>query len=66
MCKYNCYDLFAALVAEANEVDGEEIVLAGKKKAGKSDEEKEAEKVFWPYTATYTKYIKFPDVVRGI
>jgi len=37
-------DLFAALVAEANEVDGDEIVLAGKKK-GKSDEEKEAERL---------------------
>jgi chemotaxis protein histidine kinase CheA len=38
-------DLFAALVAEANEADGDEIVLAGKKKAGKSDEEKEAERL---------------------
>lgn len=38
-------DLFAALVAEANEVDEEETVVVGKKKAGKSDEEKEAERV---------------------
>jgi hypothetical protein len=38
-------DLFAALVAEANEADGDEIVLAGKKKASKSDEEKEAERL---------------------
>jgi hypothetical protein len=37
-------DLFAALVAEANEVDSEEIVLSDKKK-GKSDEEKEAERL---------------------
>ena len=36
-------DLFAALVADANEED-EEIELAPKKKAGKSEEEKEAEK----------------------
>jgi hypothetical protein len=38
-------DLFAALVAEANEVDEEESVVVGKKKAGKSDEEKEAERL---------------------
>ena len=38
-------DLFAALVAEANDVEDEEIVIAGKKKAGKSDEEKEAERL---------------------
>ena len=38
-------DLFATLVAEANKGDGDEIVLAGKKKAGKSDEEKEAERL---------------------
>ena len=38
-------DLFAALVAEANEADGDEIVIPGKKKAGKSDEEKEAERL---------------------
>ena len=38
-------DLFATLVAEANEVDGDEIVMSGKKKAGKSDEEKEAERL---------------------
>jgi len=38
-------DLFAALVAEANEVDDDEIVLSDKKKAGKSEEEKEAERV---------------------
>jgi chemotaxis protein histidine kinase CheA len=37
-------DLFAALVAEANEVEGDEFVLAGKKK-GKTDEEKEAERL---------------------
>ncbi len=38
-------DLFAALVAEANESEeGDEIVIAGKKK-GKTDEEKEAERV---------------------
>lgn len=37
-------DLFAALVAEANEADGEEVVLSNKKK-GKSDEEKEAERL---------------------
>jgi hypothetical protein len=37
-------DLFAALVAEANEVEDEDIVMAGKKK-GKSDEEKEAERL---------------------
>jgi hypothetical protein len=37
-------DLFATLVAEANEVDGDEIVLSGKKK-GKTDEEKEAERL---------------------
>jgi len=36
-------DLFAALVAEANEAD--DMVIAGKKKAGKSDEEKEAERL---------------------
>ena len=38
-------DLFAALVAEANEVDGDEIVMTGKKKVVKSDEEKEAERL---------------------
>jgi chemotaxis protein histidine kinase CheA len=38
-------DLFAALVAEANEVESEEFVLSDKKKAGKSDEEKEAERL---------------------
>jgi hypothetical protein len=45
-------DLFAALVAEANEVESEPVVVAGKKKAGrnagalgKSDEEKEAERL---------------------
>jgi hypothetical protein len=38
-------DLFAALVAEANEVEGDEVVLTGKKKAVKSDEEKEAERL---------------------
>ena len=37
-------DLFATLVAEANE-DSEELTLAPKKKAGKSDEEKEAERL---------------------
>lgn len=37
-------DLFAALVAEANEADDDEIVLTDKKK-GKSDEEKEAERL---------------------
>jgi hypothetical protein len=37
-------DLFAALVADANEED-EEIELAPKKKAGKSEEEKEAERI---------------------
>jgi membrane protein involved in colicin uptake len=37
-------DLFATLVAEANEVDGNEVVPAGKKK-GKSDEEKEVERL---------------------
>lgn len=37
-------DLFAALVAEANEADEEESVVVGKKK-GKSDEEKEAERL---------------------
>jgi chemotaxis protein histidine kinase CheA len=42
-------DLFAALVAEANESEdseeSEETVMPGKKKAGKSDEEKEAERL---------------------
>lgn len=38
-------DLFATLVAEANEADDDEIVLPGKKKAVKSDEEKEAERL---------------------
>jgi len=44
-------DLFATLVAEANEVDGNEVVPAGKKKGrnagalGKSDEEKEVERL---------------------
>ena len=45
-------DLFASLVAEANEDADEEMVIApkstttdGKKKAGKSDEEKEAERL---------------------
>ena len=37
-------DLFAALVADANEED-EEMELAPKKKAGKSEEEKEAERL---------------------
>lgn len=37
-------DLFAALVAEANEVEGDDVVLSGKKK-GKTDEEKEAERL---------------------
>jgi hypothetical protein len=37
-------DLFATLVAEANE-ESEDIVIPGKKKAGKSDEEKEAERL---------------------
>jgi hypothetical protein len=37
-------DLFAALVADANEED-EEMELAPKKKAGKSEEEKEAERI---------------------
>jgi phage-related minor tail protein len=37
-------DLFATLVAEANEVDGNEVVPAGKKK-GKSDEEKDVERL---------------------
>ena len=37
-------DLFAALVAEANEADGEEVALSNKKK-GRSDEEKEAERL---------------------
>lgn len=37
-------DLFAALVAEANEVDDDELVLSNKKK-GKTDEEKEAERI---------------------
>lgn len=37
-------DLFATLVAEANEADDDEIVLTDKKK-GKSDEEKEAERL---------------------
>jgi hypothetical protein len=37
-------DLFASLVAEANEVEDEEIVLPAKKKV-KSDEEKEAERL---------------------
>jgi len=38
-------DLFAALVAEANEVESEPVVVTGKKKAVKSDEEKEAERL---------------------
>jgi len=44
-------DLFAALVAEANEVEGDDVVLSGKKKGrnagalGKTDEEKEAERL---------------------
>lgn len=37
-------DLFAALVADANEED-EEMIIAPKKKAGKSEEEKEAERL---------------------
>ena len=37
-------DLFATLVAEANKED-DEIVMPGKKKTGKSDEEKEAERL---------------------
>jgi chemotaxis protein histidine kinase CheA len=37
-------DIFAALVAEANEVEEEDIVLTGKKKGGKSDEEKAKER----------------------
>jgi len=36
-------DLFASLVAEANEVEGEEIIVS--KKKGKSEEEKEAERL---------------------
>lgn len=38
-------DIFAALVAEANEANDDEIVLGGKKKAVKSEEEKEAERL---------------------
>ena len=37
-------DLFASLVAEANE-DSEEILMASKSKKGKTDEEKEAERL---------------------
>lgn len=38
-------DLFASLVAEANEDADEDMVLAPKKKAGKSEAEKEAERL---------------------
>lgn len=38
-------DLFAELVAQANEDAEDEVILAPKKKAGKSEEEKEAERL---------------------